>query len=56
MSTWVLNQFPDISAINLGSDEPLLGNTNTYRNVSTLVGRNVSLECPVREKDNNKVI
>ena len=42
--------------MSLGADNgPLHRNTNIYRNVTTLVGRNISLDCPIQEKQNNKV-
>ena len=45
-----------ISAMSLGADNaPLHRNTNIYRNVTTLVGRNISLDCPIQERENNKV-
>lgn len=42
--------------MSLGADNiPSRRNTNIYRNVTTLVGRNISLECPIQERENAKV-
>ena len=36
-------------------DGTILSNANNHKNVTALVGRNISLDCPIRERGNNKV-
>ena len=36
-------------------DGTFLSNANNHKNVTALVGRNISLDCPIQERGNNKV-